>query len=635
MHRYVDALRASLGATEPADLRLRLTRYPKGPIRKSRGGQEVECAWEEWCKYRAQEATSPMVGDGPLADLKTQQPYEVGAVLDEGWRKDANVRAVTWFFFDVDSGGVGWDALHEALRAAGVAHLITHSSTHGLDKDTGEPDESAVRWHCFVPLDAPIEMPPGWRQFKSEHWKPEYAHVRGVFQTLAGVTTADKSTDDLAQAVFVPRRPPHGADRRLVWSRGRGLSWSALLAATGYTPPARKSAKGQGAKDPQEGLGEALLKAAREVVARGFDLWGGAQEPAPTPDGKLYIVCPWASEHTSGPGTLGVAASETALFVGKEGGFKCMHSHCADRTAKDFLRWARANGAERAQEPERPAWGPLLPIAALLAKIAEADLTAGLYEEVPPTVWPEARRDARPLVRGWKPGGLTVPLRTVDAHGAYVAHSEYNSEIGGVPLAGVITSADGVALLAGRGSSDESGRSISRAILCRDPADALAILALRTGLAERRKAEKWKDPLEIESTPVFCGDPGFLALTLDGRATYMSALVLVGFEADAFEGLAIGCDLSRMGSPARMWLDRGKDAAIDCLRAIGSPKTRSMRRCFMRIAAVICLKRGGASKRGCGKVRSMPLANSPSSHIATVGSAACSSRSSGRSRHRR
>ena len=107
-------------------------------------------------------------------------------------------------------------------------------------------------------------------------------------------------------------------------------------------------------------------------------------------------------------------------------------------------------------------------------------------------------------------------------------------------------------------------------------------------LAERRKAEKWKDPLEIESTPVFCGDPGFLALTLDGRATYMSTLVLVGFEADAFEGLAIGCDLSRMGSPARMWLDRGKDAAIDCLRALrpigrrvtGSARGNNILRCY-------------------------------------------------------
>jgi len=47
-------------------------------------------------------------------------------------------------------------------------------------------------------------------------------------------------------------------------------------------------------------------------------------------NGKVHVACPWKAEHTT-PDNL----TSTSYFAG--GGFKCLHSHCAQRTTDEFL----------------------------------------------------------------------------------------------------------------------------------------------------------------------------------------------------------------------------------------------------------------------------------------------------------
>ena len=72
------------------------------------------------------------------------------------------------------------------------------------------------------------------------------------------------------------------------------------------------------------------------------------------PEGQLYIDCPWEDAHTmeGGPG-------ETCYFpVGSNGylggGFKCLHSHCSEKTTADFYEWARSQGFEQTKTEEYP-----------------------------------------------------------------------------------------------------------------------------------------------------------------------------------------------------------------------------------------------------------------------------------------
>lgn len=59
---------------------------------------------------------------------------------------------------------------------------------------------------------------------------------------------------------------------------------------------------------------------------------------------ELFIRCPWEHEHTASSGP-----AETVYFpVGSngyaQGGFKCLHAHCAHRGLPEFLEWAKAQG---------------------------------------------------------------------------------------------------------------------------------------------------------------------------------------------------------------------------------------------------------------------------------------------------
>ena len=61
-------------------------------------------------------------------------------------------------------------------------------------------------------------------------------------------------------------------------------------------------------------------------------------------NGELFITCPWCYEHSGESGE-----TETAYFpIGSngytEGGFRCLHAHCAGRGLPEFLTWAKGQG---------------------------------------------------------------------------------------------------------------------------------------------------------------------------------------------------------------------------------------------------------------------------------------------------
>ena len=368
------ALRLSLGPTDPQFLRIRLTKFHNHS--HSHGGTLVDLPWGDWCKSREDQGRMPAEGAGSPSQRKGRLPVEVGAVLKDCRRKNDATDEITWFFFDVDSGGVTWERLHKTLTDLGVAHLVCDSSTHGVDKDTGDADGSAVRWHAYIALDPPISVPAqGRKGYPERVWHPQYAHVRAALQTLAGVSSADKSIDDLAQPAYVSRIPPGGEVRRVRWSAGRGLRWDALLDALDYEAPEERSkASGERAVNAggvsggavgtsttdRAGLGPRIWRAVQSLKAQGVDL-----KPTPADGGKVHIVCPWAHEHTTGSNRFGEVSSETSIWIGEtDGGFKCQHSHCANRTVKDFLRWVAKHGILSEDIDEKP---PSEPAGALLS----------------------------------------------------------------------------------------------------------------------------------------------------------------------------------------------------------------------------------------------------------------------------
>jgi hypothetical protein len=65
------------------------------------------------------------------------------------------------------------------------------------------------------------------------------------------------------------------------------------------------------------------------------------------PDGRIDVHCPWESEHSGDSG-----ATETTYFMPHtnhypEGGFKCLHAHCAKRTLRDVLEFFGLSGGDQ------------------------------------------------------------------------------------------------------------------------------------------------------------------------------------------------------------------------------------------------------------------------------------------------
>lgn len=71
-------------------------------------------------------------------------------------------------------------------------------------------------------------------------------------------------------------------------------------------------------------------------------------------EGELFIRCPWEPEHTHSTGDL-----ETVYFpIGSngytQGGFKCLHAHCAHRGLPEFIQWAKTQGFTETTAEEYP-----------------------------------------------------------------------------------------------------------------------------------------------------------------------------------------------------------------------------------------------------------------------------------------
>lgn len=74
-------------------------------------------------------------------------------------------------------------------------------------------------------------------------------------------------------------------------------------------------------------------------------------------DGELFIQCPWGEEHTGG--IEGSSVKDTVYFpIGsngyEQGGFKCLHAHCVNRTLNDLLSWAKSQGYQETSAEDFP-----------------------------------------------------------------------------------------------------------------------------------------------------------------------------------------------------------------------------------------------------------------------------------------
>lgn len=104
-------------------------------------------------------------------------------------------------------------------------------------------------------------------------------------------------------------------------------------------------------------------------------------------NGELFLRCPWEEGHTSGT-THGTSA--VYLPIGsngyEQGGFKCLHAHCAGRTFGDLKAWAKAEGfvettpEDYPDESERLAEVVELFPRAAAAAAEEAQPSAGLVQ---------------------------------------------------------------------------------------------------------------------------------------------------------------------------------------------------------------------------------------------------------------
>ena len=347
-----DALIASLragGAFVGPTPRIKGTRFPR--MSASREGQPIDLTLAEWAEYRtvqgrtiAPQPRATQIGT-PVEQWKSSLPAEVGAVLKDGRRNKNNVESMGWLFFDVDHGtSATWDALKSALDALGAAYLMSESSTHGIDKDTGASDESAVRIHCYLPLVAPMIPVGDAGKWNGEVWAPAYRCITAALAMLAG-SQNDVSTCDAARGVFVPMTMDGAQARKVIWAEGGGLDVAAFVAALPDDMRKRPKAEQQSDAD-RSAAGEArtpdgdwnyeqpegemftynakgdarLTHAGLLTIAQELGILRRQYAP-----GMWATVCPWEHLHGSGAGS----ESSTALLLkpGTEGVWCCLHGH--------------------------------------------------------------------------------------------------------------------------------------------------------------------------------------------------------------------------------------------------------------------------------------------------------------------
>lgn len=505
------------------DVIVRYTRFDRG-IRHVADGKRIEESLARWAARRLKDADKTWPGGE-----KNRCPVEVGAMLHDNARSDANVEMVTWVFFDVDDTGT-WDKLIAALQRLGAAFLATESSSHGID--------GKIKWHLYLPLAAPVVVPAdGVSEWKRRRWQPEYRHTCAVLRRLGELTTSDQSTDDVAQPCYVARKPNDAAPaRRIVWQAGACLDMGRLLAVTGYVPPT--------ARDAQEAQQRADSRGGTSGETTGTLCFGAAESLGllgpEVDDNRRMVLCPWAHEHTTGSQHEGQHDSSTVVFLagpdGQDGGFKCQHAHCAERGAADFLSWARHNGAAM---PDRDAWGGS-------GEAPPADRSGAKAAGAPTAIDAAAKLGANAF-RAVESDGLRNPddgsWALFDHSGAQVGWWQADDPL---PPGHVLANSVGRACLLGRWK----GATFA---LCREPADLVAILAIG-----------WGD----QEVATFCGSAADLKMIGARRVDWGARVILVGkIDGRDLPELVEKTEVSQIDSPAGALLRPGAKGGEQAARA--------------------------------------------------------------------
>lgn len=301
---------------------------------------------------------------------------EVGAVLNNQQRADANVLVITWLFIDID--GIERDrlsALVAKLRASGLCFYATESATSRLPLVAADKT-GPYKVHIYVPV-APIVLPSGVPTVEIKAWWCQ-VYAAAVTGLLAGVVDKyDTSVDDLSQPCFVSQVPPSGDHRGIAAvTDGNFLYLEAYVASLGHSIPRPVPATGVVAEattpatapattsltqrpvavsagpTPGETTGSLVFKAITGLGLRGHLIDAKV--------GKWACRCPWAHNHGGDP-LQTVLNSSTVVFEDgiTDGGFDCKHDGCrhanggVKRTAQDVLRKARLTGVPL---PDRPSF---------------------------------------------------------------------------------------------------------------------------------------------------------------------------------------------------------------------------------------------------------------------------------------
>ena len=126
---------------------------------------------------------------------------------------------------------------------------------------------------------------------------------------------------------------------------------TALLSGETSTEKARAARKkGQTYAAPDR-LAEWLLNSGH-VIRRG-------------PGGEMFLTCPWCQNHSQESDDSSTAYFPAGSNGYPQGGFRCLHAHCADKGLPEFAAWARAQGytetAPGDYPDETPAAAPASP----------------------------------------------------------------------------------------------------------------------------------------------------------------------------------------------------------------------------------------------------------------------------------
>lgn len=370
------------------DIEIKLARFPSG---RAAYGEPVFVDMAEWARYREECISRPW----PKPD-KDALPAEVGALLNSSEdgrglrRRGVDVQAMTWIFVDSDGDQSGLE-LRRSLDALCVAYLMTESATSRYDG-------RGVKWHLFLPLARPAELPSRSQpnidaaaslRAQAAWWQAVNDHVGEALFGLGGLKleTRDRTAGSFPRMAFVPHAPPDDKLRRVQWKEGRLLVLDEFLRATG----AKELAEPPLVRVDQK-LMEGRSETVAEVVARvagvnfeGGDDDGGATAgettgslvhfalnflgyvgPRDSDPNAFQTLCPWRENHTPTDKHDPERHDDSVLVyvkgahAGESGGFKCMHNgsgapgQCSRAGAGDVLRWARKNGVPL---PDRPEWG--------------------------------------------------------------------------------------------------------------------------------------------------------------------------------------------------------------------------------------------------------------------------------------